>query len=389
MIFEPTDEQRLVVKTAREFAERELAPRAAERDRTGEFPEGELRSLGDLGLLGVNVPAAHGGSEAGPVALALTLMEIARADASVAVAVSVTNMVGEIIARFGTDEARRAHLPRLCSGEHVAGAFALSESAAGSDPAGMTTTARRTDRGYVLRGAKQWTTSGDRAGVIVVMAKTAAETKAASSKRAISAFLVDRGASGLSVGKHEDKMGLHGSTTVALTFDDVEVPASSRLGQEGDGFKIALTALDGGRIGIASLAVGIARAALEAAMRYAGERTQFDRPISAFQAIKMYIADCATFLEAAYLLAVHAAWRKQASLPFTRHAAQAKLFASEGAYDVCDRAIQIMGGYGYTRDLPAERYMRDVRAASIYEGTSQIQRLVIARQILRDTNALE
>jgi alkylation response protein AidB-like acyl-CoA dehydrogenase len=387
--FEPSEEQALIAKTARAFAERELAPRAAARDASGEFPEREMRALGELGLTGVLVPAAYGGAEAGAVALALVVREIARADASVAITLSVTNMVAETIARFGSEEAKRAYLPPVCSGEGVAAAFALSEPQAGSDPAALRTTFERTaGGGYRISGGKLWTTSGDRASVILVVARAAPDAGGEGGEggeggdRRFTAFVVERGARGLEPGRHEQKMGQHGSSTVALTFDGVEVPEHARLGGEGDGLRVAFAALGGGRIGVASLAVGVGGAALEAARRYARERRQFGAPIGEFQAVKLMLADSATALDAAWLLVLAAAWRKERGLPFVREAAEAKLFASERAVEVCDRAIQIHGGYGYSREFPVERHFRDVRVTTIYEGTSQIQRLVIARDLL-------
>lgn len=373
-------------KTAREFADRELAPRADERDRKELFPGTEMRALGELGLLGANVPANLGGSEVGPVALSLALTEIARGDASVAVTMGVTNMVGEIIARFGSDEQKRKYLPALCSGENGGGAFALSEPQSGSDPSGMLTTATRIARGFTLRGSKMWISSGDRAGVIIVFARNAGASPPGG-KPTFSAFVVEGGTRGLSVGKHEHKMGLRGSSTVGLTFDDLELPPSALLGREGDGLKIAFTALDGGRIGIASQAIGVARAALETALKYSGERRQFDRPISGFQGVQFMLADSATALDAGQLLIWNAAWRKENGLPFTREAAEAKLYATERAFEVCDRAVQILGGYGYTREFPVERHLRDVRVTTIYEGTSQMQRIVIARNIVKEMHA--
>ena len=381
MDFEPDEEQRLIAETARAFAERELAPRAAARDRSDEFPEREMRALGALGLLGVTVPATYGGAEAGPVALALALREIARGDASVAVTMSVTNMVAETLARFGTEEARRRYLPPLCAGDAVAGAFALSEPQAGSDPAAMTTTAERAPGGgYRLRGAKQWTTSGDRAGVLLLAARNGASF----GKPGFSTFVVPQGTPGLIPGRHEDKMGLRGSTTVALTLDDVAVPPEGLVGGEGEGLKVALTALGGGRIGIAAQALGIARAALEVARAHVLQRRQFNRPLGDFQAVRFAIADAAVALDAGWLLTVAAAWRKQQGLPFTRQAAQAKLFATERANEICDSCVQVLGGYGYTREFPVERHFRDIRVTTIYEGTSQIQRIVIARELLRE-----
>jgi hypothetical protein len=383
--FDPDPEQRLIADTARAFAERELEPRAAERDRTHAFPEAEMRRLGELGLLGVTVPAAWGGSEAGPVALALAVREVARADAAVAVTMSVTNMVAEVIARCGTEQARHEHLPRLCSGAAVAGAFALSESQAGSDPRAMTTTVERAagGEGYVVRGNKLWTTSGDRAGVLIVAARHGASMGGPG----YSAFVVATPVVGLSAGKREQKMGQHGSSTMAMIFDDVAVPAQARLSGEGDGLRVALAGLGSGRIGIAALSIGIAQAALETALGYVRERQQFGAPLAEQQAIRFMLADSATAIDAAWLLTLQAAWRKQTNQPFVRQACQAKLMASERANEVCDRAIQMLGGYGYTREFPVERFFRDVRVTTLYEGTSQIQRLVIARELLREAGS--
>jgi alkylation response protein AidB-like acyl-CoA dehydrogenase len=368
-----TDEQKEVQRVARDFAERVLVPRAAERDRTGEFPARELKQLADLGLLGVNVPSQYGGAEAGVVAYSLAMTEIARADASVSVAMAVTNMVAEVICRFGTDEQKRTFVPRLTSGEAVAGAFALSEPQAGSDPAAMTTTAARTSQGWRLDGSKQWITSGDRAGVVIVWAKT--DTKR------ISTFIVPGGMKGMSAGKHEDKMGLRGSTTVPLVLDGCELPEAALLGQLGGGLSVALAALDGGRIGIASQALGIGRAALEAATAYAKLRVQFGKPLADFQATQFKLADMATQLEAARLLTMRAARCKEQGRPFSREASMAKLWSSETAWRVCDHAVQIHGGYGYTREYPVERLLRDARVTRIYEGTSEVQRIVIARSL--------
>ncbi|HXI58719.1 MAG TPA: acyl-CoA dehydrogenase family protein [Polyangia bacterium] len=384
MNFDPDPEQQLIADMARAFAERELAPRAVARDRDHLFPEAEMRRLGELGLLGVTVPAAWGGSEAGPVALALAVREVARADASVAVTMSVTNMVAEILARCGTDEARRVHLPALCSGDAVAGAFALSEAQAGSDPRAMTTTVERSPTGgYVITGQKLWTTSGDRAGVLIVAARHGASMAAPG----YSAFVLPTPAPGLTPGKRERKMGQHGSSTMAMTFDAVTVAADALLSGEGDGLRVALAGLGSGRIGIAALSIGIGQAALEAARRHVREREQFGAPLGALQAIQFMLADAATGLDAAWLSTLQAAWRKQTDQPFVRQACQAKLLASEIANQVCDRAIQMLGGYGYTRDFPVERYFRDARVTTLYEGTSQIQRLVIARELLREAGS--
>jgi alkylation response protein AidB-like acyl-CoA dehydrogenase len=380
MQLELTEEQQLIRRAARDFAERRLAPLAAQRDRDEVRAVAELRELGGLGLLGVNVPEAYGGSEAGVIAFSLVMQELARVDASVAVEVSVTNMVAELICRVGTEAQKRTHATGLATGDYVCGSFALSEPQAGSDPAALATRAVKVDGGYRLTGTKQWITGGDRAGVMVVWAVT----DASAAHRGISAFLVPGAVDGLSVSKAEDKMGLRGSATVQLSFDQTFVPDDALLGQLGDGFKLAMMALDGGRIGISSQAIGIALGALEAATRYGLERQTFGQPIVRHQAIGNMLADAATWLEAASLLTLRAAWRKERGLPFTKEAAMAKLFSTEKAGQVCDLALQIHGGYGYTKDFAVERAYRDVRVTRIYEGTSEIQRIVIARQLIKD-----
>ena len=379
MRFEPTEEQLLIQRTARDFAERVLAPRAAARDVTCEFPIAELRELGKLGLLGIAVPEELGGVGAGAIAYSLAMQELARGDASVAVAVSVTNMVAELIALNGSPALARAWVPRLVSGELVCGAFALSEPEAGSDPAALRTTAERTAGGWRLSGTKQWITGGDHAGAIVVWAIT----EPGAGHRGITAFVVEGKAKGLSVARLEEKLGLHGSSTAQLVLDGVEVGDDAVLGAPGRGFALAMMALDGGRIGIASQAVGIARGALEAAIRYAGERQTFGQPIIKHQAIAAMLADAATWLDAAALMTLRAAQGKQERRPFSQQAAMAKLFATEHAWKICDLALQVHGSYGYVRDFPVERALRDVRVTRIYEGTSEIQRLVIARNLLR------
>jgi len=379
MDFEPNDVERAVLETARRFAREAVAPAAAANDRQGRFPAELVRGLAELGLLAVNVPAAHGGSEAGPVAYALALAEIAAADCATAVTMAVTNMVGETIARFGTEAQRARCLPRLASAEWLAGAFALSEAQAGSDAASMTTRAVRKGGGWVIDGAKQWITSGDVAGVLVVWAKT----DPAAGTSGVTAFLVEQGTRGLSVGRHEEKMGIRASSTVALSFDGCEVPDSARLGAVGEGFRIALAALDGGRIGIAAQATGTIRAALDASTRYARDRTTFGVQIGQHQAIGFMLADMATDEAAARLLTLRAAFLKGAGQPHGREASTAKLFASEAAQRAVSRAVQIHGGYGYTDEFPVAKLFRDARVQTIYEGTSEIQRIVIARELLR------
>lgn len=379
MDFELTESQRLIQSTARDFAQRRIAPLAAEIDREERFPTELLKGLAELGLMGVNIPESLGGAEAGTVAYALAMMEVARACASTAVAMGVTNMVGETITRFGTEEQKQKYVPKLTSGEYVTGAFALSEPGAGSDPGSMRTTARREGNEWVIDGAKQWITSGSYAGVFVVWARTG---PIEAGTRGISAFLVEGGTPGLKVGKPEDKMGLRGSNTVPLTFENCRIPESNLLGELNQGFKIAMMALDGGRIGISAQAIGIATAALEAAVSYAKERRQFGKPIADFQAIQWMIADSQTELDAARLLCLRAAWLKENKLPFSKEASMSKVFSTEAAWRICDRALQIHGGYGYTREYNVERHLRDVRVTRIYEGTSEIQRLVIARNVI-------
>ncbi len=380
MDFAFTEEQELVRRTAAGVAERLLAPRAAARDESGAFPAEELRELASLGLLGVAVPEALGGAGAGVIAYSLAMQELAKADASVAVAVSVTNMVAELISKVGSEEQKRKHVPALVSGRAVCGAFALSEPQAGSDPGAMATTAVRAGDRWRLNGTKAWITSGDRAGVMVVWAKTGGDGP---TTKQITAFLVEGGTPGLSVGRLEHKMGLHGSSTAQLVLDGVEVGDDAVLGGVGGGFRLAMMALDGGRIGIASQAIGIARGALEAAIRYAKDRTQFGVPIIQHQAVGNMLADAATWLDAATLLTLRAAAKKESGQPFTREASMAKLFATEHAGKICDLALQVHGGYGYTTDFPVERAYRDVRVTRIYEGTSEIQRIVIARELLK------
>jgi alkylation response protein AidB-like acyl-CoA dehydrogenase len=377
---ELSEEQSLIRSSARKLAEAELLPRAAEGDKNSTFPAHEMAALAREGFLAMLAPEELGGTAAGAVAYSLALTEVARCSAATAVTMAVTNMVADAIAAFGTPAQQKRWVPRLADGSLTAGAFALSEPASGSDAASLKTTAvRRGDR-YILDGSKCWITSGDRAGVLLVMAKT----DSAGGARGISAFLVEPSFPGFSVGRHESKMGIRASSTVSIHLDQVEVPEENRLGPEGVGFKIAMRALDGGRIGIGSQAAGMHLAALESSIAYAKERQQFGKPIADFQAIQWKLADMATSLDAARLLVFRAAALKDAGKPFTKEASMAKLFATEAANQATLEAIQIHGGYGYTDEFPVERYFRDVRVTTIYEGTSEIQRLVIARAILHD-----
>ncbi|NVB41557.1 acyl-CoA dehydrogenase family protein [Pseudenhygromyxa sp. WMMC2535] len=379
MEFELNETQEMIRNTARQFAERTLAPAAAELDREHRFPRAALAEAAELGLLGINVPAEYGGVEAGAVAYSLAVTELARACAATTVALCVSNMVAEVVTAFGNSDQRSEHVEKLCSGDYVVGGFALSEAGAGSDPGGMATRARKTDKGWVIDGSKLWITSGTDAGLFVVWARTSD----APGTKGVSCFLVPGDAPGLTAGKPEEKLGQRGSPTTALEFSGVEVGDEALLGELERGFPIAMMALDGGRVGIASLALGVGLAASEFANRYATERKQFGRPIASFQALQWYMADSATELSAARLLALRAAWLKEQGKPFTREASMAKLFASERAFTACNRALQMLGGYGYTADFPIERYLRDVRVTMIYEGTSEIQRLVIGRDVVR------
>ncbi|MFL5318110.1 MAG: acyl-CoA dehydrogenase family protein [Myxococcaceae bacterium] len=377
MELELSETQKLIRDTARKYAQERLLPNARKLDREEIFPTEALREMADLGLMGINIPSDYGGAEAGVVAYSLAMMEVAAACASTSVAMAVTNMCGELICKFGTEAQKKKFVTRLTSGEAIAGAFALSEPHSGSDAAALKTTASKRGDKYVLNGSKQWITSGAHAGVIVVWARTGQGNKG------ISCFIVEGGTPGLIVGKAEDKMGLRGSNTVPLTFENCEVPAENLLSNEGDGFKLAMTALDGGRIGIASQACGVTRAALEASIRYSKDRKAFGEPISDFQAIRWFLADMQTQLSAAELLTWRAAFMKEQGRPFTREASMAKLYASELSNRAADKAVQIHGGYGYIDEFPVERMFRDARVQTIYEGTSEIQRFVIAREVIK------
>jgi alkylation response protein AidB-like acyl-CoA dehydrogenase len=372
---ELTETQTLIRDTARKFARERVAPQARTLDREERFPTELYKEMGELGLLGVNIPAKYGGSEAGTVSYALAMMEMAAADASTSVTMAVTNMCAELIHAFGTEAQREKFVTRLVSGEAIAGSFALSEPHAGSDPGAMRTSAVKRGDTYVLNGSKQWITSGEFAGVMVVWARTSP-----AGNKGLSCFIVEGGTKGLIIGKHEDKMGLRASNTVSLTFEDCVIPAANLLGQEGQGFRLAMTALDGGRIGIASQACGVGRAALEASVAYTKDRKAFGQAVADFQGPRFMMADMKTQLDAAELLTLRAAYMKEQGQPFSREASMAKLFASEMSNKLADKAVQLHGGYGYIDEFPVERYFRDARVQTIYEGTSEVQRMVIARE---------
>lgn len=360
-----------------QFAHDVLWPTAEARDKSRQFPRAELTQMGELGLMGMLVPEEYGGSDTGAVAYALALEEIAAGDGPVSTILSVHSSVGCVpILKYGTEAQKQKYLPKLASGEWIGG-FALTEPQAGSDASNLKTTALRDRDHWVINGAKQFITSGKNGKVIIVFAVT----DKAAGKRGISAFIVETDTPGYEVVRVEEKLGLNCSDTCQLAFTDMRIPAENMLGEEGQGYKIALANLEGGRIGIAAQAVGMARSALKAARDYAAERTSFGTAITNHQAVGFKLADMATQVEAARQLVLHAASLKEAGIPCLNEASMAKLFASEMAERVCSDAIQIHGGYGYLSDYPVERIYRDVRICQIYEGTSDIQRLVIARNL--------
>jgi butyryl-CoA dehydrogenase len=383
MLFQLTEEQVMIQTMVRDFAREVLLPSAAERDRTKEFPAQNLKRMAELGLLGMMVPPEYNGAGVDTVSYVLALQEVAYACASTAVIMSVQNsIVCETINRFGTEDQKVTFLKRLAAGE-VIGAFALTEPQAGSDPVSQSTTAEKDGKHFVLNGTKRFITSGKNAGIVIVTARTDKSQR----HKGLSAFIVEKGSPGFSVGKTEEKMGLCASDTTDLIFEDCRIPAENLVAKEGDGFKIAMTALDGGRIGIASQSVGVAQAALDAAVSYAKEREQFGQPISKFQGLRWILADMATDLEAARHLTFYAAAKKDRAERFTMEASMAKLYASEMVNRVTAKALQIHGGYGYTKEYAVERFYRDARVFTIYEGTSEIQRIVIANHLLEDRYA--
>ncbi|MFN3284997.1 MAG: acyl-CoA dehydrogenase [bacterium] len=378
MDFALSEEHRLVQQTARDFATREILPVASRLDAEHRFPAEIVRGLAELGLMGVMVPEEYGGAGMDNVAYVLAMEEVARACASTAAILSVNNsLVCDPILRYGTEQQKRRYLPVLASGREI-GCYCLTEPQAGSDAASLQTTARLDGDSWVLNGTKVFVTNAREAWVFIVYARTEPEPGA----RGISAFIVERDHPGISVGKVERKMGLLASSTCEVLLQDCRVPRDNLLGARGEGFKVALSTLDGGRIGIAAQAVGIARAALEESVAYARERRQFGRPIAEFQAIQWKIADMATRIDAARLLTLRAAWLRDQGKRCTVEASMAKLAASETAMFAAHQGVQIFGGYGYIKDYPVERYFRDAKITEIYEGTSEIQRLVIARNLL-------
>jgi len=378
-----TEEQKIIQETARNFAKSELEPLAAKLDQTGdrEVYLKNLKRLANLGLMGINVENRYGGSDAGVVSFSLAITEIAKACASTAVTVSVNNMICEVIQAIGSEEQKMAYIPKICSGKYYAGGFGLTETMAGSDAASLQTSAVLDGDAWVLNGSKMFISSAEYAGVFVVWAVTDKKAKKGSG---ISTFLVENGVQGLTIGKNEHKMGQCASATNELIFEDCRIPKSALMGKLNGGFRTATGELAGGRIGIGSLGLGIGLAAMDYAARYAMNRKQFDQPIADFQAIQWMIAESYTELEAARLLLMSAAWKKEQGRFFAREASMAKYYATEAAEKACYNAVQILGGYGYSSRFPVERYARDVRITSIYEGTNQIQRMIIARDILNN-----
>lgn len=382
MEFELTEDHAMIADTAARISEDRLKPLAETLDRGEGRSEflGNLALLAENGFMGLNVAADYGGTEAGTTGFALTVQELAKGCASTAVTVSVTNMVGEVIQAVGSHEQKQFYLPKLCDGTYPAGAFCLTETGAGSDPAGMKLSAKMDGNEWVLNGSKLYISSAEYAGLFIVWAVTDPEVKKG---RGISCFLVEADNPGLVIGKAERKMGQTGSATNEVHFENCRIPSSAIMGAVDDGFRIAVGELAGGRIGIAALALGIGQAAMEAAKLYMLEREQFGKKLADMQGLQWMLADRETDLEAARLLVMQAAWLKDQGKPFSKQASMAKLFSSEAAQRATYSALQIHGGAGYVKDYPLERYTRDARITTIYEGTSEIQRLIIARETLK------
>jgi alkylation response protein AidB-like acyl-CoA dehydrogenase len=373
-----SDDQRAIRDLAREIARERIAPHAAHVDETGEYPAEQLKLLGQQGLMGLHIPEAYGGTASGSLAFCLAAEEVAWACASTSTIFLVQNLGGYPISFAGTEEQKRRYLPKLASGEMTA-AFSLSEPGSGSDAAAITCRAVRKGDRYVLNGSKMWVTNGSHAGIITVFVTTDPGKRA----KGVTALLVEPGLKGFTVGKPERKLGIHGSPTVALHFTDCAIPLGQRLGAEGEGFKIAMSTLDTTRPATGAMAVGIAQAALDAAVGYAKERQQFGQPIAAFQGIQFMLADMAMQTHAARLMVHHAARQVDAGIRGnTYEASMAKCWAGDAAMKVATDAVQVFGGYGYTREFPVERFMRDAKIMQIYEGTNQIQRVIIAKELL-------
>ncbi|HEX2709284.1 MAG TPA: acyl-CoA dehydrogenase [Candidatus Deferrimicrobium sp.] len=379
MVFDLTEEQRMIQETAREFARKEVLPKAAELDENSRFPEELIRQMAELGFMGIAVPEEYGGAGMDNVCYAIAMEEISRACASTGVIMSVNNSLAcDPILKFGSEEIKREYLVPMASGKKL-GCFGLTEPGAGSDAGSQKTTAVRDGEFYVVDGTKNFITNAPQADTCVLFTMT----DKAKSQKGITAFVVDMKWKGVSLGKHEKKMGIKASATSSIIFEEVRVPAKNRLGNEGDGFKVAMNTLDGGRIGIAAQAIGIARASLEDALSYSKDRKQFGQAICEFQAIQWMLADIATEIDAARLLTWRAAWMKDRRMRHSKESSMAKLYASEVAMRAAVKGVQIHGGYGYISEYPAERHFRDAKITEIYEGTSEIQRLVISAALLK------
>ncbi|WP_100374211.1 acyl-CoA dehydrogenase [Bacillus sp. FJAT-45037] len=375
-----TEEQEMMRKMVRDFAQEQITPFIEEMEENETFPREIVKKMGELGLMGIPIPEEYGGAGMDFTSYIIAIHELSKVSATVGVILSVHTSVGtNPILYFGTEEQKQKYIPKLASGEYL-GAFGLTEPSAGSDAGSLKTTAKKIGDEYVLNGSKVFITNGGEANVYIVFASTDATL----GTKGISAFIVDADTPGFSVGKKEKKMGLHGSNTTELTFEDARIPASSLLGQEGEGFKIAMSNLDAGRIGIAAQSLGIAEAALEAATGYAKERKQFGKPIGMQQGLGFKLADMATSVEGSKLLVYRAAKLRELGMNSGKEASMAKLFASRTAVNVSIEAVQVFGGYGYTKDYPVERFFRDAKICEIYEGTSEIQRIVISKQLLAD-----
>ena len=380
MDFSLTEDQKMLRTMVRDFAEKELEPIAAEIDEESRFPAESIRKAAAIGLMGTGYPEEYGGSGGGAIEQAIIFEEVARVCAATCVILIVTNELASYpLYAHGTEEQKQRYLAPLLKGEKL-GAFGLTEAGAGSDVAAMVCTAVARDGGYVLNGNKLFISNGAEADIIIAFATI----DRSQGYRGVTAFIVEKSAPGFSVGKHERKLGIRASSTTELVFEDCFVPAENRLGDEGKGFRIALETIDASRLGIAAQAIGIAQGAFEKSLSYARERQQFGQPIASFQAIQWMLADMATQIDAARLLTHRAAYLKDQGLPYMKESAMAKLHAAETAMDVTTKAVQIHGGYGYTKDYPVERYFRDAKITEIYEGTSEMQRMTIARQLLRE-----
>ncbi len=380
MDFSLTEEQKMLKTMVQDFATKELEPIAAEIDEESRFPAESVKKMAELGLTGIGLPEEYGGSGSGATALCLVTEEISRVCAATStILLASTGLVGEPIAEYGNEEQKKRFVTPIATGEKLA-SFALTEAGAGSDPAALEVTATRHNDGYLLNGTKTFITNGAEAGIILVFATVDKSLR----HKGIAAFVVEKDAPGFSVGKHEHKLGIRASSTVELVFEDCFVPEENRLGNEGDGFKIGLRAIDASRVVVAAQALGIAQGAFDKALAYAKERQQFGQPIINFQAIQWMLADMATQIDAARLLTYRAAYLQDNGSPFVKEASMAKVFAAEAASFVTNKAIQIYGGYGYVKDYPLERYLRDAKITEIYEGTSEMQRMTIARQLIRE-----